>query len=100
MAKYATVTPRFRVNRKSPVTLADQVTEKLAELIDAGELPSGEILPGERSLAESLKVDRDVVRRSYRVLEERGLIEKWGHMGKRVRPQSKRKRQGSSKGGS
>jgi DNA-binding transcriptional MocR family regulator len=45
---------------------------RIGRLADAGELPPGVMLPGERSLAAALKVSRGTVTRAYQVLRDDG----------------------------
>ena len=51
-----------RVNRKRPESMTRQIREQINDLIEAGELAAGALLPSERELANSLKVARNVVR--------------------------------------
>lgn len=53
--------------------------------IKAGKYRAGDILPGERALAERLKVSRPSVKRAIRVLEEEGVIECSPSIGSRVK---------------
>ncbi|HEX8774495.1 MAG TPA: winged helix-turn-helix domain-containing protein [Pyrinomonadaceae bacterium] len=82
---------KVRVNRKGPESLTRQITNQLTGLINTGVLAAGEMLPSERTLAESLGVARNVVRRSYDYLMSGELVEGQGRRGRRVR--------GSSAGG-
>src|SRR5690606_30327977 len=50
------------------------VARVLERRILAGELPVGESLPSELSLADHFGVSRSTVREAIRVLEQRGLI--------------------------
>jgi|GEM_PF-601694 len=62
-----------------------QITDQLAGLINTGILAAGEMLPSERTLADSLGVARNVVRRSYDYLTSSDLISGEGRRGRRVR---------------
>ena len=62
-----------------------QITDQLAGLINTGILAAGEMLPSERTLADSLGVARNVVRRSYDYLTSSELIAGEGRRGRRVR---------------
>lgn len=57
-----------------PPTKAQHIAGLIAEQISTAQLAPGTWLPGERQLAERYEVDRSTVRRSLRILEERGLI--------------------------
>ena len=69
-----------------------QIREQLNDLIDAGTLAAGTLLPSERELAETLKVARNVVRGAYEQLMEAGKLRSEGRKGRTVRS-------GSSGGG-
>ena len=76
---------KVRVNRSRPESMTRQITDQLAGLINTGILAAGEMLPSERTLAESLGVARNVVRRSYDYLTSSALIAGEGRRGRRVR---------------
>ena len=76
---------KVRVNRKGPESLTRQITNQLTGLINTGVLAAGEMLPSERTLADSLGVARNVVRRSYDYLMSGELVEGQGRRGRRVR---------------
>ncbi len=59
---------------RAPVALFAQIANALAERIRAGQLASGDVLPGSRSLARALGVDRDTVIAAYTDLEAQGFI--------------------------
>lgn len=61
-----------------------QIREQLNDLIDAGELAAGTLLPSERELAESLKVARNVVRGAYEQLMDLGKLRSEGRKGRSV----------------
>ncbi|HEU4709923.1 MAG TPA: winged helix-turn-helix domain-containing protein [Pyrinomonadaceae bacterium] len=82
-----------RVNRKRPESMTRQIREQLDELIDAGTLAAGTLLPSERDLANTLKVARNVVRGAYEQLMEAGKLRSEGRRGRSVRS-------GTSGGGS
>ncbi len=52
-----------------------RVMERIAALIDAGELRQGAKLPPERTMAELFRVSRSAVREAIRALSEQGLLE-------------------------
>jgi DNA-binding GntR family transcriptional regulator len=73
-----------RVNRKRPESMTRQIREQLNDLIDAGELAVGTLLPSERELANSLKVARNVVRGAYEQLMDVGKLRSEGRKGRSV----------------
>jgi len=73
-----------RVNRKRPESMTRQIREQLDELIDAGTLAAGTLLPSERELANALKVARNVVRGAYEQLMEMGKLRSEGRRGRSV----------------
>lgn len=85
---------KVRVNRAKPESMTKQITGQLTSLIETGALAAGELLPSERTLANTLGVARNVVRRSYDYLTSGGHVESEGRKGKRVRSQSAKGRSG------
>src|ERR1044071_1422100 len=73
-----------RVNRKRPESMTRQIREQLDELIDAGTLAAGTLLPSERDLANTLKVARNVVRGAYEQLMDAGKLTSEGRKGRSV----------------
>jgi DNA-binding GntR family transcriptional regulator len=61
-----------------------QIREQLNDLIDAGELAAGTLLPSERELANTLKVARNVVRGAYEQLMDTGRLRSEGRKGRSV----------------
>jgi DNA-binding GntR family transcriptional regulator len=61
-----------------------QIREQLNDLIDAGELAVGTLLPSERELANNLKVARNVVRGAYEQLMDVGKLRSEGRKGRSV----------------
>jgi GntR family transcriptional regulator, sialic acid-inducible nan operon repressor len=55
--------------------LADDVRERLMEMIESGELAPGDVLPSERELMEGLGVGRPAIREAMQALERAGLIQ-------------------------
>jgi DNA-binding GntR family transcriptional regulator len=74
-----------RVNRKKPESMTRQIREQLNDLIEAGTLVAGSLLPSERELANTLKVARNVVRGAYEQLMEAGKLRSEGRKGRSVR---------------
>jgi DNA-binding transcriptional regulator YhcF (GntR family) len=83
---------KVRVNRNGAQSMTRQITSQLTSLIETGALVAGELLPSERTLADSLGVARNVVRRSYNYLTFGGQVESEGRKGRRIRAQSARRR--------
>src|SRR5690242_17861939 len=73
-----------RINRKRPESMTRQIREQLNDLIDAGELAAGQLLPSERELANTLKVARNVVRGAYEQLMDAGKLTSEGRKGRSV----------------
>jgi DNA-binding transcriptional regulator YhcF (GntR family) len=73
-----------RVNRKRPESMTRQIREQINDLIEAGELAAGALLPSERELANTLKVARNVVRGAYEQLMEAGQLRSEGRKGRSV----------------
>jgi DNA-binding GntR family transcriptional regulator len=73
-----------RVNRKKPESMTRQIREQLNDLIDAGALAAGTLLPSERELANTLDVARNVVRGAYEQLMEAGKLVSEGRKGRSV----------------
>ncbi len=57
-----------------PVALFAQVANAIADDIRSGRLASGDVLPGSRSLARELDIDRDTVVAAYTDLEAQGFL--------------------------
>ena len=94
-----------RINRKRPESMTRQIREQLNDLIEAGELAAGTLLPSERELANTLKVARNVVRGAYEQLMDAGKLSSEGRKGRSVssgrssgRSSTAKKRPSSSKG--
>lgn len=73
-----------RVNRKRPESMTRQIREQLDQLIEAGELAAGTLLPSERDLANTLQVARNVVRGAYEQLMDAGKLRSEGRRGRSV----------------
>jgi DNA-binding GntR family transcriptional regulator len=65
-----------------------QIREQLNDLIDAGALAAGTLLPSERELANTLKVARNVVRGAYEQLMDAGKLRSEGRKGRSVKTSS------------
>ncbi|PXY19838.1 GntR family transcriptional regulator [Prauserella sp. PE36] len=69
------------VDSTSKVPPYEQVRSELAKQINDGTLPVGTKLPTVRQLATDLGIAPNTIARSYRELEEAGLIETRGRAG-------------------
>ena len=88
-----------RVNRKRPESMTRQIREQLNDLIDAGSLAAGTLLPSERELANTLKVARNVVRGAYEQLMDAGKVRSEGRKGRSVKTGGTKKRTTKSRKG-
>jgi GntR family transcriptional regulator len=66
--------PPFDPDAGEPGYLWEGVADHIAARIEAGELPPGARLPGERDLATEYGVALMTARRALRALRERGLV--------------------------
>lgn len=71
---------QIRINRKSDTPLYLQIKSEIHNMIKTGQLLSGDLLPPERKLADSLGVNRTTILNAYRELKADGLID--SHIGK------------------
>lgn len=55
--------------------LAEDVRERLLEMIESGELRPGDVLPSEREMMDGLGVGRPAIREAMQALERAGLIQ-------------------------
>ena len=70
-----TVGMTFQLNFKSGKAVYLQLVEQVQLAAASGALRTGDALPGIRSLAEELRVNRNTVARAYTELESLGVIE-------------------------
>ena len=63
-----------RLNKHSPVPLYQQIASDLVARIDGSELKSGDRIPSERELAESMQVSRTTARLAIDELVSSGII--------------------------
>jgi GntR family transcriptional regulator len=86
-----------RVNRKRPESMTRQIREQLDNLIEAGTLAAGTLLPSERDLANTLDVARNVVRGAYEQLMEAGKLRSEGRRGRSVKSGGGTRKKSSTK---
>lgn len=65
----------IKINRKSKIALYIQIRNQIRDMIYSKILPENYILPSERQLANTLKVNRSTVIKAYGKLKEEGLID-------------------------
>jgi 2-aminoadipate transaminase len=65
----------FELDRNSPIPLYQQLRDQIKERILSGSLPAGSRLPPERTLANTLGVNRTTVVSAYKELTAEGLVE-------------------------
>lgn len=65
----------IKIDRKSKIALYIQIKNQIREMIYSKMLPKNYILPSERQLANTLKVNRSTVIKAYNTLKEEGLID-------------------------
>jgi GntR family transcriptional regulator / MocR family aminotransferase len=66
--------PLIYLDPASPLSLQNQIREKLVDLIVSGAVPPGTRLPSTRGLAEQLRVSRNTVVLAYQQLLDEGLL--------------------------
>jgi GntR family transcriptional regulator len=78
----------FKIDHSSPAPRYYQIQQNLRDLIEAGVLPVGEMLPSERELSEIYGVSRMTVRQAISALTSAGLVQPVQGIGTMVsRPQ-------------
>jgi GntR family transcriptional regulator/MocR family aminotransferase len=88
---------KVKVNRKKPESMTRQIREQINDLIDAGELAIGSLLPSERELANNLQVARNVVRGAYEQLIDSGKLRSEGRKGRSVKGGATKKKAAAKK---
>lgn len=61
-----------------------QIAQRFEDLITKGKLKPGAWLLSTRQLADELAVDREIIRKAYSILKDRGLVEVVPNIGTRV----------------
>jgi DNA-binding transcriptional regulator YhcF (GntR family) len=85
------------IDTGSPVPPYEQVRSQLAEQINSGTLAVGTRLPTVRKLASDLGLAANTVARSYRELEDAGLVDTRGRAGTFVSATGDRSRAAAAK---
>jgi GntR family transcriptional regulator len=73
------------VSPSSGVPIYRQLMDQIRALIATGRLPSGELLPSVRQVAQHLQVNPMTVSKAYSLLERDGIVELVRGQGMRVR---------------
>jgi DNA-binding LacI/PurR family transcriptional regulator len=76
----------IQIDRKSPLTLHQQIRQQIIWKIVSGGIKIGQKLPSIRALADRLGVSLHTVRHAYQQLESEGLVETRQGFGTRVIP--------------
>ena len=69
-----TISMPVQVDRNSPVPLYFQVAQRLEQMIESGDLPTGTRLENEIGLADQFGLSRPTMRRAIGYLVDRGLL--------------------------
>jgi GntR family transcriptional regulator len=64
----------IQVDLRSDIPIYLQIVEQIRHLVASGQLNPGDQLPTVRQLAAELRINFNTVARSYRILDEAGLI--------------------------
>jgi GntR family transcriptional regulator len=65
---------KIDVNLRSAIPIYIQIVEQVRQRVAEGELKPGDQLPTVRALASELRINFNTVARSYRLLDEAGII--------------------------
>jgi DNA-binding transcriptional regulator YhcF (GntR family) len=65
---------KLKMSARSGESGSAQVAQQIRELINAGRLKAGDVLPSEDGLAEQMGVGRKIVRYAYGKLVDEGLL--------------------------
>lgn len=64
----------FSLRLQGGIPLSEQLEARIAELIIGGKMAENEKLPAVREVAKALTINPNTVQKTYRQLEQRGLI--------------------------
>ena len=64
----------LEIDFRSGIAIYLQVVERIKERLAAGQLKPGDQLPTVRALAQELRVNFNTIARSYRIMDESGII--------------------------
>jgi GntR family transcriptional regulator/MocR family aminotransferase len=65
---------KLRLSARSGESGSAQVAQQIREMINAGRLKAGDVLPSEDGLADQMGVGRKIVRAAYGTLVDEGLL--------------------------
>lgn len=65
---------QIKLDFRAGLSIYEQIVEQISQMVAMGELKPGDQLPTVRELAAELRVNFNTVARSYRLLDEAGLI--------------------------
>jgi GntR family transcriptional regulator len=68
------MTMNLELDFRSGIPIYLQVMERIKERLAAGQLKPGDQLPTVRALAQELRVNFNTIARSYRIMDESGII--------------------------
>ena len=68
------MTMNLEIDFRSGIPIYLQVVERIKERLAAGQLKPGDQLPTVRALAQELRVNFNTIARSYRIMDESGII--------------------------
>jgi len=71
----------MKINHASPIPIYEQLISQIIQLIESGQLKSGEVLPSVRKLAKQIGIANNTIVKSYNELELRGYIKSYGNKG-------------------
>jgi GntR family transcriptional regulator/MocR family aminotransferase len=90
---------KLKVNARSGESGSAQVAQQLREMINAGRLKAGDVMPSEDGLAEQMGVGRKIVRAAYGTLVDEGLLLRDFPRNKRVAGEGKAAKAGGKASG-
>jgi GntR family transcriptional regulator/MocR family aminotransferase len=90
---------KLRLSARSGESGSAQVAQQLRDLIKAGRLKAGDVLPSEDGLADQMGVGRKIVRAAYGTLVDEGLLVRDFPRNKRVAGKGKAAKAGGKSAG-
>ncbi len=64
----------YQIDQRSPVPVYEQLARQIERHIVSGDLADGQKLPSIRELASALRINPNTVAKTYRQLENEGLV--------------------------